>query len=378
MRRIRLFERMLAQDGALIIKLWFHLTKEAQWNRLNDLQQNPKTHWRVCQLDWKHHKLYDKFIRSSERALRETDTELAPWHIIEATHARFRDLKVAETVVQAMKSKLEALKATPREPAAKNQLPKPAPTPTPSPENVLHHVDLTKALEPKVYREKLAHYQGELNRLTWEAAQKKVSLVLVFEGWDAGGKGGCIRRLTEAMDPRLTRVVPIGVPTDEEFAHHYLWRFWRHIPRAGRVTFFDRSWYGRVLVERVEHFATQDEWQRAYHEINDFEEQLVEHQSVVLKFWLHISKEVQLERFKKRELVPYKRHKITEEDWRNREKWGLYEEAVHDMISHTSTEYAPWILVPANNKRYARVAILKATCERLRAAIAAADKSTKS
>jgi polyphosphate kinase 2 (PPK2 family) len=189
--------------------------------------------------------------------------------------------------------------------------------------------------------------------------------VLVFEGWDAAGKGGCIRRVTEAIDPRLFRVVPISAPNDEERARHYLWRFWRQLPPDGRVTIFDRSWYGRVLVERVEGFAQPDEWLRAYHEINDFEDQLVEHGMVLSKFWIHISKDEQLRRFKERESVPFKRHKITAEDWRNRGKWDDYKAAVNDMISHTSTGFAPWTLVAGEDKKFARIQILKALCRRL-------------
>ena len=169
------------------------------------------------------------------------------------------------------------------------------------------------------------------------AFEKKRSSVVVFEGWDAAGKGGNIRRITAAIDPRTYRVISIAAPTDEEKAHHYLWRFWRHVPRAGYVTIYDRSWYGRVLVERVEGFARPDEWSRAYLEINDFEQQLVDHGIVLAKFWLHIDAKEQLRRFRERESVAWKQHKIAAEDWRNREKWDAYEEAVNDMVARTST-----------------------------------------
>jgi polyphosphate kinase 2 (PPK2 family) len=231
---------------------------------------------------------------------------------------------------------------------------------------ILSHVDLTRTLSPAEYRTQCAKWQGKLNRLAWEAKEKGLATVAVFEGWDAGGKGGAIRRIVEAVDARLYRIIPIAAPTDEELAQHYLWRFWRHLPRAGTFTIFDRSWYGRVLVERVEGFARPEEWSRAYAEINDFESQLVEHGVVLAKFWLHISREEQLRRFKEREGLAYKRHKITEEDWRNRKKWTAYEAAVNDMVAHTSTEYAPWTIVPGNCKRFARVAILKTLCRRLR------------
>jgi AMP-polyphosphate phosphotransferase len=191
----------------------------------------------------------------------------------------------------------------------------------------------------------------------------------VFEGWDAAGKGGGIRRLTEAIDSRLCRVIPVAAPTDEERAHHYLWRFWRHIPRAGLVTIYDRSWYGRVLVERVEGFAREDEWMRAYLEINDFEQQLVESGVVLTKFWVHISLEEQLRRFEDRQRTPYKQHKITEEDWRNREKWEAYRAAVNDMVVRTSTRKAPWTLVAGNDKKFARIQMLETVCRRLERAL---------
>ena len=221
----------------------------------------------------------------------------------------------------------------------------------------------------KEYRSELAKQQSRLWKLTWEANRKKVSSVAVFEGWDAAGKGGCIRRMTWAMDARLYHVISVAKPTDEEYARHYLWRFWRHIPRAGLATIYDRSWYGRVLVERVEGFAQETEWTRAYLEINDFERQLVDHGTVVTKFWLHISPEAQLERFKEREKIAWKKYKLTDEDWRNREKWRAYELAVHDMVVRTSTQEAPWKLVPACDKRLARLTVLKTFCDRLEAAL---------
>jgi polyphosphate kinase 2 (PPK2 family) len=234
---------------------------------------------------------------------------------------------------------------------------------------VLDHVDLTRQLPDGEYRKRLLRLQGRLNRLVRAAADKKVSSVAVFEGWDAAGKGGSIRRLTEAMDPRLYRVIPIAAPTDEEKAHHYLWRFWRHLPRAGRVTIYDRSWYGRLLVERVEGFAQEAEWMRAYPEINDFEEQLAEAGIVLTKFWIHVSPEEQLRRFEDRRETPYKRHKMTGEDWRNRDRWAAYHTAVNDMVVRTSTRHAPWTLVSGNDKKFARVQILETFCRRLERAL---------
>ena len=230
---------------------------------------------------------------------------------------------------------------------------------------ILDTVDTEAKLAPDVYKQELEKYQARLDGLAWEARKLNVPCVAVFEGWDAAGKGSAIRRVTQAIDPRLFKLYQFASPTDEEAAHHYLWRFWRQLGRDGKFTLFDRSWYGRVLVERVEGFASNNEWQRAYGEINRFEEQLVGHGTVLLKFWIHISKKEQLERFKLREQTPHKQHKITEEDWRNREKWHDYELAVHDMVTHTSTAASPWTLVAGNDKRYARIEILRTFCEQL-------------
>jgi AMP-polyphosphate phosphotransferase len=232
-------------------------------------------------------------------------------------------------------------------------------------QNILDSLDLSLNIDKKTYTQELAFYQGKLNRLSREAHNQKRSSILVFEGWDAGGKGGVIRRLTHAVDARNYQVIPIAAPSDEEKAQHYLWRFWRHIPRTGIFTIYDRSWYGRVLVERVEGFASVNEWQRAYSEIVNFEEALTDHGILVLKFWLHIDKDEQLRRFKEREQITYKQYKITEDDYRNRERWDDYQLAVNEMVTRTSTQKSPWILVEGNDKKYARIKILKILCEKL-------------
>jgi polyphosphate kinase 2 (PPK2 family) len=238
---------------------------------------------------------------------------------------------------------------------------------------VLDQVDLSRTHDPDSYKTELKALQKELNELSWEAYKRQRSAVLVFEGVDAGGKGGAIRRLTAGIDSRLYRTLPVAAPTDEEKAHHYLWRFWRHVPRAGRITVYDRSWYGRVLVERVEGFATEAEWRRAYAEINAFEQQLAESGVVLLKFWLHISKDEQYRRFKEREEVPYKQHKITDEDWRNRERWDDYKLAVNEMVVRTSTENAPWLLIAGNDKKHARLEVLRSVTARLGQALKEPD-----
>lgn len=363
--RIAFFEEMLAADGALIVKFWLHLTRKAQRKRLEELESRARTRWRVSPLDWKHVKLYDTFRRVSERAISRTDAAWAPWHLVEAKDARYRYLCVGQTLLAAMRG---AGAGRPAAPAARSA----ATTPPGGVEarvGVLDSVDLGRRLAADEYDKRMAKLQARLSRLTRAAWEKGRSSVFVFEGWDAAGKGGAIRRLAEALEAKLYRVIPIAAPSDEERAHHYLWRFWRQVPRAGSVTIYDRSWYGRVLVERVEGFASQGEWMRAYLEINDFEEQLAEHGTVLTKFWVHLSRDEQLRRFEDRRETAYKRHKITDEDWRNREKWDAYEAAVNDMVARTSTRHAPWTLVAGDDKRLARVQVLETACRRIEAAL---------
>jgi len=360
---IRRFETMLVEDGALILKFWLHLSKKEQYKRLKKLEKNPHTRRSVSKRDWRHAKLYDQFVKTAEQAIRQTDSGEAPWLLVEATDWRYRDLTVARTVLESLAKHLSLESAQSEITTQSKPL---TPTGTlPSTLTILDTVDLSQCLRGEEYSQALETYQGQLHRLAWAAYEQKCSTIIVFEGWDAGGKGGAIRRMTQAMDARLYRVISTAAPTDEERVHHYLWRFWRHIPRAGRVTIYDRSWYGRVLVERVEGFAKEKEWQRAYLEINDFEEQFAKHGNVVIKFWIHVSQDEQLRRFQEREKIPYKKHKITDEDWRNREKWDDYTIAVNEMVARTSTDFAPWTLVAGDDKRFARVQVLKTVCERL-------------
>ncbi len=383
--QIRRFEAMLVEDGALIFKFWLHLTKDRQAKRLKKMESDPRALRRVSARDWKHWELYERFAQAAERAIRLTDTGETPWLLVEASDERYRDLTVGRTVAEVLRKRLDAegaraqwaqaLEAARPMPAVvAHDIPDRAETsdePSGSRAHltVLDSVDLSKSLDKKEYDEQLAHYQALFHKLAWAAHEARRSTVLVFEGWDAAGKGGALRRLTQATDARLYRVISTAAPTDEERAHHYLWRFWRHIPRAGQFTIYDRSWYGRVLVERVEGFAREAEWQRAYLEINDFEENLVNHGTLLLKFWLHISPEEQLRRFKEREQIPYKQHKITPEDWRNRDQWRAYELAVNDMVARTSTHFAPWHLIAGEDKRHGRVRIMQIVCEALQALI---------
>jgi len=348
------FERMLADEGALILKFWFHLSKKAQRKRLKELKKDPKTRWRVTTRDEAYFKRYDRFREVSERVLRDTSHAHAPWIVVEGTDWRYRELAVAGELLDALRHRL----ATPHAPSAVPATPDPSPG-VDTERTVLSELDLTQKLSRKAYDQALERWQGKLALLTRHKRFRKHSVVVVFEGNDAAGKGGAIRRLATAVDSRMMRIHAVAAPTDEERAHPYLWRFWRNLPRRGQMAVFDRSWYGRVLVERVEGFCSMWDWQRAYGEINDFEEEMAGHGIVVIKFWLAISKAEQLRRFKEREAIPFKQFKITDEDWRNRKKWSQYSDAVCDMVSHTSTTHAPWTLIEANNKYHARIRVLQ-------------------
>jgi polyphosphate:AMP phosphotransferase len=362
LERINRFERMLVDEGALLLKFWFHLSRDAQKRRLRKLAKNPKTAWRVTDTDWRHFDLYDRFRRISEHVLRETSSADAPWIVVEGVDERYRNLTVAKAVLGAIQKRTTASEVRPREVRAPPLI---APVDGAS---VLDKLDLAAPQMAKdEYLDLLEEQQGRIARLLRSAKFRRCSAVAVFEGSDAAGKGGAIRRLTQALDARQYDVVPIAAPSDEEKARPYLWRFWRHLPERGRMVIFDRSWYGRVLVERVEGFCSESDWMRAYSEINDFEEQLADNRTLVVKFWLQVSKEEQLRRFKEREQTPFKQYKISSEDWRNREKWDAYRLAVSDMVDRTSTQQAPWTLVEANDKYHARIKVLRTLGDRLEA-----------
>jgi polyphosphate:AMP phosphotransferase len=358
------FEDMLTAEGALILKFWLHLSKKEQKKRLKMLEADALTSWRVTKLDWENHALYDSYRRTSERALRLTSTGVAPWTVVEGVDRRYRSLTIATAIQRAIRRRLDDAEPQPaREP------PRP-PEPRRGDVNILRALAPAKPVDDDNHDELLEERQGELNVMTRHKRFNKISVVAVFEGADAAGKGGAIRRVTSALDARQYDVVPVAAPTEEERAQPYLWRFWRNVPKRGAIAIFDRSWYGRVLVERVEGFAREADWMRAYGEINDFEAQLAQHGAVVVKFWLQISKEEQLRRFEDRTAVGFKRHKITPEDWRNRDKWDAYELAVCDMVERTSTEIAPWTLLDANDKRAARIAVIDTISKRIRKALA--------
>ena len=360
------FERQLSDEGTLIIKFFLHISEKEQRKRFKKLEQDPATAWRVTATDWEQHRQYNKYLLVIEEMLQQTDAECAPWTIVEAHERRYATLKIIATVAKAIEKQLAIVSAC-----------CPAKNGTTTVDtgvsglastkiftsSILAGTDLTKTLKDAEYEKLIKQAQTRIRELEHIIYNKRVPVVIAFEGWDAAGKGGAIRRLTEHMDPRGYTVNPTSAPTDEEKAHHYLWRFWRNVPKAGHIAIFDRSWYGRVLVERVEGFCPESDWRRAYKEINEMEAQWVTFGAIVVKLWLHIDKAEQKKRFEERMANPGKQWKITGEDWRNREQWELYEAAVDEMFFRTSTSYAPWTLVEANSKEYARVKVVQSVIE---------------
>lgn len=360
------FEQQITDDGVVLIKLFLAIDKKEQKRRFKKLMENKETAWRVSEADRECSKYFDELERVYEQMLRKTDTDYAPWHIIESTDRRFATVKIYTIVINALAECIERVSAGKGEGRKKKQLIDDRELK----ESILSKVDLNVSYSRKEYKEKLQKLQSKIQLLHGELYRKRIPVVLGFEGWDAGGKGGAIKRLTEKMDPRGYTVIPTASPNDWEKAHHYLWRFWQAMPKAGHLSIFDRTWYGRVMVERIEGFCTTDEWHRAYKEINDMERDLYDAGAIVLKFWMQIDKDEQERRFKARQENPEKQWKITDEDWRNREKWEQYEEAVNEMLIRTSTPHAPWVVVEGNDKYYARIKVLetvvKAIEERLK------------
>lgn len=362
LERIRRFERMLVAEGVVLVKFWFHLSKKAMRARLKALEADERTAWRVGARERAHLKHYDTFVAAADEALRSTSLGEAPWIVIDGSDDAYRELTAGQHLLAVLRHHAgNAPAAVPVPPAVLE--------PPARPSTLLQAFDYTRSLPAGRYERQLARWQGELNQLSRHPALRQRALVVVFEGMDAAGKGSTIRRLTAAWDARFYRVVPVAAPNENERAQPYLWRFWRYIPPPGRAVIFDRSWYGRVLVERVEGFCSEADWMRAYGEINAYEEELAEAGVIIVKFWLAITQQEQLRRFRERETTPYKQHKITPEDWRNREKWPLYERAVEQMVDRTSTRVAPWHIVASDDKRWARVEVLRTLAKRLRRAL---------
>ena len=352
---INAFERQLVDDGVVIVKFFLHISKKEQKKRFDLLFKSPSTSWRVTRDDWKNHDQYHDFVVATEEMIDKTDTDLAPWTIVEAHDRRFATVKVFRTVIDAVERRINKLHNNSNCEKPKLQ----AIQAEDSLVSILNQVDLSKSLTREKYECELKKYQNRIRELEHLVYLKRIPVVIVYQGWDAAGKGGNIKRLVEGMDPRGYEVVPIGPPNDIEKSHHYLWRFWMKIPKAGHFTIFDRSWYGRVLVERIEGFCTEAEWRRAFREIKEMEEHLANFGTIIIKLWLDIDEEEQLRRFKDRELTPHKQWKINGEDWRNREKRDQYQVAVDEMIFRTHTTYAPWTIIEANCKLYARIKVLK-------------------
>lgn len=363
---IRIFERQLTENGYLVIKLFLHISKEEQKKRLDRLEEDKNTDWRVTKRDHQQNEHYDKFRKRFDKCLEATDTPWAPWHVLDASNRKDAELEAFRIVTRAIDDALET---------------RPGSTPLPKPEQfplldmpLLSQVDLNRAVESdEAYRTQLKAAQKRLRELHNVLYRKKIPLIIAYEGWDAAGKGGNIKRLAAALDPRGAEVQPIAAPEPYELSRHYLWRFWTRLPKTGHVVIFDRSWYGRVMVERLEGLCSEADWKRAYYEMNEFERELVRWGAIVMKFWIHIDPDTQLERFRERQNTPEKRWKITDEDWRNREKWPLYETAVNEMLQKTSTAFAPWYIIESKDKHYARLKVLNLVIDTIEKRIGKAD-----
>lgn len=354
--RINRFEELLARENVLVLKFWFSLQPKVQKERLKALKKKARA--RRILAEWTDIAHASDAQDAFEKAALTTSTAAAPWIVIPSGDPQSRDIALGRCIEMAMRRRLAAAPADP--------LAVPTVVARVKRISAVDAIDLSQRLPKARYSAELEHWQAELARLVDKKAFRDLGLVVAFEGNDAAGKGGAIRRLIRPLDPRRYRVHRISAPSREEKAHPYLWRFWTRLPRQGHAAVFDRSWYGRVLVERVEGFCTEADWMRAYNEINEFEAELAAADTLVVKFWLAISKQEQLARFKAREETPYKQFKITDDDWRNRLKWDAYAEAAGDMIDRTSTPDAPWALIAAEDKRHARVAVVRHLVERLK------------
>lgn len=347
---VKRMERQLTDDGYLVMKFFFTISEKEQKKRLNDLLADKNTKWRVSDYDLWQNKHYEKCQQVFDRYLEETNTSTAPWYLVDSKHKKWAELQVLEHLVEGIETAMENQKVS--VPILQNIFPlKKMPK--------LAEVPLDKTIDQEAYRKELDSLQKRLGELHNELYRKKIPVIIAYEGQDAAGKGGNIKRISEALDPRGYEVHPIASPEPHEKARHYLWRFFNRLPKSGHVAIFDRTWYGRVLVERLEGFCLENDWKRAYNEINEFEKELCDWGAILIKFWVQIDKDTQLERFHLRENTPEKQWKITEEDWRNREKWDQYEKAVDEMIEKTSTEFAPWHILESNDKRYARIQALE-------------------
>ena len=357
---VRRFERGLTDNGYLVLKFFFHISKKEQRKRLDNLLDSKNTAWQVDDFDLWENKHYDKCYEVYDTFLEDTTTSSSPWYVIDAKAKKWAELQIMETIVAGIDMALKNHALT--VPLIQNTFPlKKMPK--------LSEVVLSVSVEPEYYKKELKELQARLHDLHNQAYRRHIPIIVAYEGWDAAGKGGNIKRLTSALDPRGYEVIPIASPKPYEKSRHHLWRFWVRLPKTGHFAIFDRTWYGRVMVERLEGFCSENDWQRAYNEINEFEKELTDWGAIVIKFWVHIDKDTQLARFTERQNTPEKQWKITDEDWRNREKWDAYEVAVDEMIAKTSTTYAPWHILESNDKHYARLKALRIVVENLEEAL---------
>ncbi len=348
---INRFERQLTDNGYLVMKFFFDIDEKEQKKRIDSLLDNKNTKWRVTEADLWQNQNYDRCREVYQRYLEETNRSNAPWYLIDSKNKKWAELQMLEILLKGIDTAL--MNASKAVPVLQNPFPL---DPIPR----LSDISLKdKVLTDEEYQLQLKACQKKLRELHNKLYRKRIPVILAYEGWDAAGKGGNIKRIASALDPRGYEVQPIASPEPHEKARHYLWRFWNRLPKDGHITIFDRTWYGRVMVERLEGFCSENDWQRAYNEINEFEKELADWGGVVIKFWVQIDKDTQLERFTLRQNTPEKQWKITDEDWRNREKWDLYEEAVNEMLQKTNTPFAPWYVLESNDKKYARIKALK-------------------
>ena len=348
-RAVNEFERQLRDGGYLVLKIFLHIDKKEQFERLESLTESADTEWRVTRDDLWQHREYKQFLKAYDEFMEKTG-DTVKWHILDGTRKKVAVRDAMKLLVSKIDKALEKGRYV-GEPFEEDfpllKMPK------------LSEVDLSPAIGEEEYKKELKKLQKRLGELHNVIYRKKIPVILCYEGWDAAGKGGNIRRVAYPLDPRGFDVHPIASPEPHELNRQYLWRFWTRLPRTGHICIFDRTWYGRVMVERLEGFCSEKDWKRAYNEINEFERQLTDWGAVLLKFWIHIDQDTQLARFTERQNTPEKQWKITDEDWRNREKWPEYEVAVNEMLQKTSTENAPWFIIESNDKLYARIKALR-------------------